>query len=65
LPRMYPGTVSYCKKENLEFLSLEVRKSNDEAIRLYEKSGFKCVGERKDFYRNPKENALIMTIYFK
>ncbi|MEE1185458.1 MAG: ribosomal protein S18-alanine N-acetyltransferase [Acutalibacteraceae bacterium] len=57
--------VSYCKKENLEFLSLEVRKSNDEAIRLYEKSGFKCVGERKDFYRNPKENALIMTIYFK
>ena len=53
------------KKENLEFLSLEVRKSNDEAIRLYEKSGFKCVGERKDFYRNPKENALIMTMYFK
>lgn len=56
--------VSYCKKENLEFLSLEVRKSNEQAIRLYEKAGFKVVGERKDFYRNPKENALIMTVYF-
>ncbi len=56
--------VSYCKENGLDFLSLEVRKSNENAIRLYEKSGFQIVGERKDFYRNPKENALIMTKYF-
>jgi len=57
--------ISYCKNNNLDFLSLEVRKSNENAIKLYKKSGFKVVGERKDFYRNPKENALIMTKYFK
>lgn len=57
--------VSYCKENKLDFLSLEVRKSNENAIKLYEKFGFQVVGERKDFYRNPKENALIMTKYFK
>ncbi len=57
--------ISYCKEIGAEFLSLEVRKSNENAIKLYEKSGFSIVGERKDFYRNPKENALIMTIVLK
>ena len=39
---------------------LEVRKSNDSAIRVYEKCGFERVGERKDFYRNPDEDAVVM-----
>lgn len=43
------------------FISLEVRKSNEKAIRLYEKLGYKRVGERKRFYTMPTEDAVIMT----
>ncbi len=42
-----------------DVISLEVRKSNSIAINLYEKFGFDLAGERRDFYRNPTENALI------
>lgn len=41
-------------------LMLEVRESNTPAISLYEKLGFVQVGLRKNYYRNPRENALIM-----
>ena len=41
-------------------LTLEVRVSNVPAISLYEKLGFVEVGKRKNYYRNPKEDALIM-----
>ena len=40
-------------------LTLEVRVSNTPAIALYEKLGFSQVGCRKNYYRNPKEDALI------
>lgn len=48
----------------LEFISLEVRISNNAAISLYEKLGFKRVGLRKRFYQNPQEDAIIMTKSF-
>jgi ribosomal-protein-alanine N-acetyltransferase len=41
-------------------LALEVRASNEGAIALYEKLGFVQVGLRPNYYRNPKENALIL-----
>ncbi len=50
------------KERNCEFISLEVRKSNFSAISLYEKRGYKIMGERKNFYSNPTENAIIMTL---
>ena len=40
--------------------TLEVRVSNASAIHLYEKLGFRAVGIRKNFYDNPKEDAMIM-----
>ncbi len=39
---------------------LEVRENNRPAISFYEKHGFKTVGKRNNFYRNPVENALLM-----
>ena len=41
-------------------LTLEVRISNEPAIRLYEALGFERAGVRKDFYSKPKESAVIM-----
>lgn len=45
-------------------LTLEVRVSNVPAIKLYEKLGFSQVGLRKNYYRNPKEDALILRRLF-
>ena len=41
-------------------LKLEVRTSNHPAIALYEGMGFVRLGLRKNYYRNPKEDALIL-----
>ena len=49
--------VRLCGDEGVQRLMLEVRKSNTDAINLYRKKGFEKVGERKDYYKNPTENA--------
>lgn len=49
---------------HLSFLTLEVRPSNEAAIQLYYKHGFAQVGRRKDYYKQPKEDAIIMTLEF-
>ena len=41
-------------------LTLEVRSSNENAIRLYRELAFQEVGRRKNYYHNPKEDALIL-----
>ena len=41
-------------------LTLEVRASNLPAVSLYEKMGFHQVGRRPNYYRNPREDALIL-----
>ena len=41
-------------------LTLEVRCSNEPAVALYKKMGFEQVGCRPNYYRNPKEDALIL-----
>ncbi len=48
----------------LAFLTLEVRASNAAAIALYEKHGFQPVGRRKDYYDDPAEDAVLMTLRF-
>lgn len=49
------------KELKLSFISLEVRQSNLSAISLYEKMGYKNEGVRRNFYKSPTENAIIMT----
>jgi ribosomal-protein-alanine N-acetyltransferase len=40
--------------------TLEVRRSNDAARRLYERFGFRIAGVRRDYYTHPTEDALIL-----
>ena len=44
-------------------ITLEVRVSNVPAIALYEKFGFVPCGTRKNFYSNPREDAVIMELF--
>ena len=44
-----------------EFLSLEVRPSNLEALALYRGLGFRKVGRRRRFYDDPMEDGLLLT----
>lgn len=56
--------ISEALKNEMDFISLEVRESNYSAISLYEKFDFLNVGVRPNFYRDPDENAIIMTKTF-
>lgn len=56
--------VTYSMKNSLCFITLEVRESNSAAISLYSKFGFIKAGERKNYYSDPDEAAVLMTKYF-
>ncbi len=48
------------KEEEIRSVFLEVRESNQAAIQLYEQAGFRKIGQRKAYYDQPKEDALLM-----
>lgn len=52
--------VEALKQRESRCLTLEVRASNEPAKALYDKLGFVQVGLRKNYYRNPREDALIL-----
>lgn len=49
-----------CRERGVRRIFLEVRESNEAAIRLYQKYGFSKCGLRKEYYDMPSESALIM-----
>ena len=58
--QLIKNLIEELKERGSHALMLEVRASNAPAIALYEKMGFRQVGLRKNYYRNPKEDALIL-----
>lgn len=52
--------IEICSKDDINTLTLEVRKSNTIAQNLYNKFGFKEEGIRKNYYANNNEDAIIM-----
>lgn len=57
--------IEILKTKDCTLLTLEVRESNTNARKLYEKTGFVDLGIRKGFYSMPKEDAHIYTLYVK
>ena len=55
------GLIRETKKAGVRVWHLEVRQSNESAIRLYEKLGFVQDGLRKGYYEAPKEDAVLMS----
>ena len=49
------------KEKNVTQIFLEVRKSNEPALSLYNKKNFRIIGERKNFYEQPQEDAILMS----
>jgi ribosomal-protein-alanine N-acetyltransferase len=49
-------------QQGVKQIFLEVRQSNLPARQLYEKCGFQSVGVRKNFYRFPQEDALVLRL---
>ena len=53
----------HCLDNKISKLTLEVRKSNYVAMNLYRINGFEVVGERKNYYSDNGETAVLMTKY--
>jgi len=62
---MLRSLIKNLKKEEVTFISLEVRCSNTPAISLYRKFGFEVIGKRTGYYTNPDEDAYIMALTMK
>lgn len=58
--RLLDYAVKTSRGKGLESLFLEVRSKNIPAIKLYKAYGFTEVGVRKNYYRDPVDNAIIM-----
>lgn len=53
------------RESGARFLTLEARASNTAALALYASLGFRTAGRRRDFYRAPREDALLLTLFFQ
>lgn len=60
--KLFDACCEHCRSLSMETLFLEVRESNAPAISLYQKRGFEQIGRRKNYYRQPKEDALVMRL---
>jgi ribosomal-protein-alanine N-acetyltransferase len=53
--------LSQARTLSAERILLEVRASNHAAIRLYHANGFQVLARRREYYRNPSEDAIIFS----
>lgn len=63
--RLFDEFVQKCREKLVASIWLEVRESNQKAIKFYEKNGFERVQTRPSFYSNPREHALVMRLILK
>jgi len=59
---MMSRILAFARDKAIEECFLEVRESNVPARGLYEKLGFRSIGRRKGYYRETREDALVMRL---
>ncbi len=52
--------LAWSVQQSAERVLLEVRATNQAALKLYQSLGFHAVGLRKQYYRNPVDDAVLM-----
>ena len=57
---LFDAMLNQARDEQVQTIYLEVRQSNDAAIRLYRSREFAEIGKRKNYYRHPREDAICM-----
>ena len=58
--RLLDYAAKCARGDGLEVLFLEVRSKNLPALALYRAYGFKKIGERRGYYKNPTDDAIVM-----
>ena len=56
------STIEAARSAGATLLRLEVRRSNQAALRLYRSAGLTVTGERRGYYRDPVEDALLLQL---
>lgn len=54
--------IQYAANLGVQYMTLEVRKSNGTAQAMYRKLGFEKLGVRKQYYTDNQEDALLMVL---
>lgn len=60
--RLLENSIDTAQAHGATALRLEVRRSNQAALGLYRSAGMKLAGERRAYYVNPVEDALLMQL---
>ncbi len=60
--RLMQRLVDFARARQCRFITLEVRKSNSQAIAMYRRFGFVAVGLRPRYYAEDGEDAIVMTL---
>ena len=63
-PLMLEALAGWSRGQGAQWLWLEVRTSNDRALQIYERNGFRRVGVRKGYYpaHGGREDAVVMSL---
>ena len=60
--RLLEHVIAFAVRHKCRYVTLEVRRSNAGAIRLYRKYGFRPVGVRPNYYVEDNEDAIVMLL---
>jgi ribosomal-protein-alanine N-acetyltransferase len=60
--RMLAHIVAFGRAQGCRLITLEVRRSNAAALRLYRRYGFRAVGVRPNYYAEDQEDAIVMLL---
>ncbi|HEY2899227.1 MAG TPA: ribosomal protein S18-alanine N-acetyltransferase [Polyangia bacterium] len=60
--RMMAHMIDFARRELCRYVTLEVRRSNGAALRLYRRFAFRAIGVRPNYYAEDQEDAIVMLL---